>query len=86
MLQKNLRKIVNENRTDWDTKLHSALWGYWTAYKTIIRTTLFRLAFGLEVVMPIEFQIPSLGIQCREQLSVRISTKTEEESVLKDEV
>ena len=28
MLQNILRKIVNENRTDWDTKLQSALWAY----------------------------------------------------------
>ena len=27
-LQNILRKIVNKNRTDWDTKLHSALWAY----------------------------------------------------------
>ena len=55
MLQNIMRKIVNENRTDWDTKLHSALWAYRTMYKTSIRTTPFQLAFGLEVVMPIEF-------------------------------
>ena len=27
-LQHILRKIVNENQTDWDMKLHSALWAY----------------------------------------------------------
>ena len=27
-LQNILRKIVNENQTDWDTKLQSALWAY----------------------------------------------------------
>ena len=64
-----LRKIVNENRTDWDTKLQSALWAYRTMYKTNIRTTPFRLAFGLEAVMPVEFQIPSLRIQVKERLS-----------------
>ena len=50
-----LRKIANENRTNWDTKLHSALWAYKTGYKTNIRTTSFRLAFGLETDMPLEF-------------------------------
>ena len=54
-LQNILWKIVNENRTDWDTKLHSALWAYQTAYKTSIRTTSFRLAFGFEAVMLIKF-------------------------------
>ena len=70
-----LRKIVNENRTDWDTKLQSALWAYRTTYKTNIRTTPFRLAFGLEAVMPVEFQIPSLRIQVKERLSEKESEK-----------
>ena len=72
-LQNILRKIVNENRTDWDTKLHSALWAYRTAYKTSIQTTPFRLAFGLEAVMPVEFQVPSLRIQIRERLNEKES-------------
>ena len=68
-LQTILKKIVNENRTDWDTKLHSALWAYRTSYKTSIQSTPFRLAFGLEAVMPVEFQVPSLRIQVRDRLS-----------------
>ena len=32
------------------------------------QSTPFRLAFGLEVVMPVEFQVPSLRIQVRERL------------------
>ena len=54
-LQNILWKIVNENWTDWDTKLHNVLWAYRTEYKTSIQTTPFRLAFGLEAVMPMEF-------------------------------
>ena len=60
---------MNENRTDWDTKLHNALWAYWTNYKTSIQSTPFRLAFGLEVVMLVEFQVPSLRIQVRDRLT-----------------
>ena len=67
-LQNILRKIVNENRTDWDTKLHNALWAYRTSFKTSVQATPFRLAYGLEAVMPIEFQIPSLRIQVRERM------------------
>ena len=40
-LQTILKKIVNENRTDWDTNLHSALWAYRTSYKTSIQSTPF---------------------------------------------
>ena len=70
-----LQKIVNENRTDWDTKLYSALWAYRTAYKTSIQSTPFQLAFGLEAVMLIEFQVPSLRIQVKEWLSEKESEK-----------
>ena len=31
-----LKKIVNENHTDWDQKLHIALWAYRTTYKMMI--------------------------------------------------
>ena len=68
-LQTILKMIVNENRTDWDQKLHSALWAYRTLYKTSIKSTPFRMAFGLEVVMPVEFQIPTLRIQAPEKLN-----------------
>ena len=68
-LQNILRKIVNENRTNWDRKLHSALWMYMTSFKTSIQATPFHLAYGLEAIMPIEFQIPSLRIQVREHMT-----------------
>ena len=58
-LQAILKKIVNENRTDWDTKLHTALWAYRTSYKTNIQATPFRLAFGLEAIMPVDSRTTS---------------------------
>ena len=83
--QKNviLQKNLNENRTDSDKKLHNTLWSYQTTYKMSILSTPFRLGFGLEAVMPMEFQIPSLRIQVREQLSeiesekIRLATMCE---------
>ena len=67
-LQTILKKIVNENHTDWDDKLHSALWAYCTTFKTSIDSMPFRLAFGLEAVMPIEFQVPNLRLQIVDRL------------------
>ena len=32
ILQTILKNIVNENHTDWDDKLHSALWAYRTTF------------------------------------------------------
>ena len=52
--QTTLKKIMNENRTDWDDKLHSPLSAYRTKFRTSIQSTPFRRAFGLEVVTSIE--------------------------------
>ena len=57
-----LIKIVNEKRSDWDQKLHSALWAYRVAYKNGLGTTPFNMVFGLNAVLPIEFLIPTLRV------------------------
>ena len=57
-----LRKIVNENGKYLDKKINSALWAYRTSYKTVIKSTPFRMAFGLDAVMPIQFQVPTLRL------------------------
>ena len=38
-LQNILRKIVNMNRTNWDTKLRSALWAYRMSFETSVQAT-----------------------------------------------
>ena len=58
---------MNDHRTYWDTKLNNALWAYRTSFKTSVQSTPFRLTFGLEAVMPVEFQIPSLRIQVKQR-------------------
>ena len=55
-------KIVSESRTDWDQKLHSALWAYRVAYKPKLHTTPFNLAFDLNAILPMEFLLPTLRI------------------------
>ena len=72
-LQNILRKIVNQNRTYWDTKLSSALWAYRTSFKTSVQATPFRLAYELEIAMLVEFQIPSLRIQVKERMTEETS-------------
>ena len=49
-------------------KLQSALWDYRTTFKTSIQSTPFWMAFGLDAVMPIELQVPSLRVQVKERL------------------
>ena len=57
-----LTKIVSDARTDWDQKLHAALWAYRVAYKPKLHTTPFNLVFGLNAILPIEFLLPTLRI------------------------
>ena len=57
-----LTKIVKQSHTDWEMKLHLALWAYRVAYKTTIGTTPFNLVYGLHVIFPIEFLIPTLRV------------------------
>ena len=63
-----LMKIINAHWTDSDRKLQSTFSAYRTSFKTNIGATPFRLAFGLEAIMPIEFEIPNLRIQIQERL------------------
>ena len=49
-----------DSKQDWDSKLTAALWAYRTTYKVTTRMTPFALMYGLEAILPIEFEIPSL--------------------------
>ena len=81
-LQMILKKIVNENRTDWAQKLNSALWAYRTSYKTSIKLTPFRMTFGLEVVMLVEFQVPTLWVQVTKRLDEEQSEQVGKQQLL----
>ena len=55
-----LTKIVEGNRGTWEHKLPSVLWAYRTAYKTSVGSTPFKLVYGLNAVLLIEFLMPTL--------------------------
>eukprot|EP00253_Pinus_taeda_P015971 PITA_15971 len=57
-----IRRIIGIHRSNWHNMLFSALWAYQTSVKTSTRFTPFQLVYGLEVVLPIECEIPSLQI------------------------
>ena len=47
-----LTKMVNDKRTDWNTKLHAAFWAHKTSYKVITKYTSFSLVFCTEALLP----------------------------------
>ena len=62
---KNIKKIVQKmvvTYRDWHEMLPFALHGYRTTARTSIGESPFSLVYGMEVVLPIEVQIPSLRI------------------------
>ena len=65
-----LRKTVQDSKRDWDTKLPAALWAYRTTYKVTTKATPFSLVYGVESILPIEFEVQSLRIAVNERLTM----------------
>ena len=54
--------MVGKHKSNWHVQLFSALWAYRTLAKTATGYTPFQLVYGLEAVIPIECEIPSLKL------------------------
>ena len=54
-----LTKIVQDEPHDWDQKLIVALWAYHTDFKVTTNQTPFRLAYGQEAIVSLEFMVLS---------------------------
>ncbi|XP_060200377.1 uncharacterized protein LOC132628629 [Lycium barbarum] len=70
-----LKKVVSKSKRDWHERMEEALWAYRTTYRTPMQATPYSLAYGVEAVLPLERQIPSLRLAIQEGL-------TEEENAL----
>ena len=60
---KNVKKIVakiTDIYKDWHEKLSFSLHAYQTSVRTYTGATPFSLVYGIEAVLPIEVEIPSL--------------------------
>jgi hypothetical protein len=73
-----LRRMIGIQKMSWHTMLFSELWAYRTSVKSAIGFTPFQLVYGLEAILSIECEIPSL------KLSVKLlpNTYVEEERML----
>ena len=60
ILENALTKMCNINREYWDLKVQELLGAYRTTCKTLTRNTPFKLLYGQEAVVSLEFLIPNL--------------------------
>ena len=69
---KNLKNMISKmvkGGRDWADKLPYALWGYRTTERVSTSATPFSLTYGIEVVLPVEMEIPSLRVILKSQVS-----------------
>ncbi|XP_075098841.1 uncharacterized protein LOC142175752 [Nicotiana tabacum] len=57
-----LKKVVSKSKRDWHNRMEEALWAYRMTHRTSTRATLYSLVYGVEAVLPLELQIPSLRL------------------------
>ena len=62
ILETTLMKIFSVNRDDWDLRVPTILWAYRTTYNKLTMQSPFKLVYGLEAVVPMEYLVPSLRI------------------------
>ena len=64
-----LKKVVSKTKRDWHERIGEALWAYRTTFRTPTQATPYSLVYGVEAVLPLERQIPSLRIAVQEGLT-----------------
>ena len=52
------KKILQDNKRAWHTKLKFALWAYRISTKRAIGTSSFQLIYGLDVIFPASLGLP----------------------------
>lgn len=62
ILENMLTKVCNVQQNDWDVHVPIVLWAYRTTCKKLTGKRPFRLVYGIEAVMPMEYIVPSLHI------------------------
>ena len=63
VLEHALTMVCNANRDDWDLNIPEVLWTYHATCKRMTGQTPFKLVYGKEAVMLMEYIVPSLHIE-----------------------
>lgn len=61
------RKMTDTYR-DWPEKFSLALWGYRTSIRTSTGATPYSLVYGMEAVLPVELEVPSLRVALESEI------------------
>ncbi|KAI3470777.1 hypothetical protein Pfo_027440 [Paulownia fortunei] len=64
-----LKKVIAKSKRDWQERIEEALWAYRTTFRTPTQATPYALMYGVEAIVPLEQQIPSLRIAIQEGLT-----------------
>ncbi|KAL0298748.1 UNVERIFIED_CONTAM: hypothetical protein Sradi_6534600 [Sesamum radiatum] len=64
-----LKKVVAKSKRDWHERIGEALWAYMTTVRTPTQATPYALVYGVEAILPLKQQIPSLRIAIQEGLT-----------------
>ncbi|XP_060200582.1 uncharacterized protein LOC132628835 [Lycium barbarum] len=64
-----LKKVVSKSKRDRHERMEDALWAYRTTYRTPTQAIPYSLVYGVEAVLPLERQIPSLRLAIQEGLT-----------------
>ncbi|XP_070036138.1 uncharacterized protein [Nicotiana tomentosiformis] len=68
-------KVVSKSKRDWHDRMEEALWAYRTTHRMPTQATPYALVYGVEVVLPLERQIPSLRLVIQEGITDEENTR-----------
>ena len=78
VLKTMFRSMVGEHKSNWNLTMFLTLWVYITSMKTTTGFKTFQLVYGLESVLPIKREIPSMKLV----VELLPNTSTEEDRFL----